>query len=91
MTLKATGIRAHPRPSAVNLLPFHANGRDLHTGVGAEDGDFFFALVRWDGEDGVEHERRDHGAVLTATVADEPRAWVVKVQLPERIFNNPVT
>jgi|GEM_PF-3659446 len=26
-----------------------------------------------------------------SAVADEPRAWVVKVQLPEGIFNNPVT
>ena len=58
MTLKATGIRAHPRPFAVKNLSFDSKLRIAETrsaGVdldgafavgGAEDGDFF---LRWSG------------------------------------------
>ena len=45
-------------------LDGHGNRRYLDTGVGAKDRDGFVALFRRDRQDGVEHERGDHGAVL---------------------------
>ena len=63
------------------------DGRDLDAGVGAEDGDGFLALVGRDGQDCVKHERREHRGILAATVADEPRARVVEVELAQRIFD----
>ena len=66
------------------------DGGDLNAGVGAEDGDGFFALFGRNRQDGVEDERREHGAVLAAAVADEPGARVVHIQFPERVLNDPV-
>jgi hypothetical protein len=72
----------HPTQRGFNYLN---DCRDFYARVGAKNRNFFLSLFEWNGEHGVENERRDHGAVLAAAEADEPRARVVKVKLAQGI------
>jgi hypothetical protein len=63
------------------------NGRNLHAGVRAQDGDGLFAFVRWKREDSLEDERGQHRAVLPAAEPHKPRAIVLCVELVKRTFN----
>jgi len=51
------------------------------------NGDGLLGLLWRGGQNGVEDQRADDGAILAAAEAGEPGARVVKVKLPERFFD----